>query len=165
MNRSSLFLRVIFVLLTAACMIGIFLFSCENADNSSETSGSVAEMLLCIFRPGYNDLTDSEKAALIEGLQHFVRKTAHFTAYMTMCFFASLAVGRRRLLSRGSAGTVIFCFLYACSDELHQHFVPGRACMFRDVLLDTAGGTVGILITMLLWAIISLITKKRTASS
>ena len=88
-----------------------------------------------------------------------------FQETVTMCFFASLTVGKRRPLSRGSAGIVAFCFLYACSDEIHQYFVPGRACMFRDILLDTAGGTVGILITMLLWAIISLITKKRTASS
>ena len=164
MTRSHKLLRVLFAVLTVACMIGIFLFSCENADNSSETSGSVAETLLNIFRPGFRDLPESEKEAIISGLQHFVRKTAHFTAYMTMCFFASLTVGKRRPLSRGSAGIVAFCFLYACSDEIHQYFVPGRACMFRDILLDTAGGTVGILITMLLWTLISLITKKRTAS-
>ena len=32
--------------------------------------------------------------------------------------------------------------LYACSDELHQLFVPGRAGMIRDVLIDSVGPVV-----------------------
>ena len=35
-------------------------------------------------------------------------------------------------------------FLYAVSDEIHQHFVPGRAMQARDVLIDTAGVLLGI---------------------
>ena len=157
--------RIVFILLTAACMVAIFLFSCENADNSSDTSGRVARILLSIFRPGFKDLSSEEKAVIVSGMQHFVRKAAHFTAYMALCFCASIAVGKRPLFSSGTVGVLAFCFLYAGSDEIHQYFVPGRACMFRDVLLDTAGGLTGILISMLLWLIISKIIKKRTASS
>ncbi len=36
--------------------------------------------------------------------------------------------------------TVIICFLYAISDELHQYFVPGRACRLLDIFIDTSGG-------------------------
>lgn len=35
-------------------------------------------------------------------------------------------------------------FLYAVSDEVHQHFVPGRAMQARDVLIDSAGILLGI---------------------
>lgn len=38
-----------------------------------------------------------------------------------------------------SLTTVIICFLYALSDEIHQYFVPGRACRVFDVIVDTAG--------------------------
>lgn len=33
----------------------------------------------------------------------------------------------------------IFCALYACSDEFHQYFVPGRSCKFFDVCVDSTG--------------------------
>jgi VanZ family protein len=39
-------------------------------------------------------------------------------------------------------------FLYACSDEFHQLFVPGRAGRFTDVLIDC---TVAGLITIIIW--------------
>ena len=35
--------------------------------------------------------------------------------------------------------TILICFLYALSDEIHQSFVPGRACRALDVLIDTSG--------------------------
>jgi len=37
-------------------------------------------------------------------------------------------------------------FLYACTDEFHQSFVPGRACLFRDVMIDTSGGAFAMII-------------------
>jgi VanZ family protein len=36
-------------------------------------------------------------------------------------------------------------FLYACSDEIHQLFVPNRSGELLDVLLDTFGGSLGVL--------------------
>lgn len=35
--------------------------------------------------------------------------------------------------------TIVICFLYAVSDEIHQYFVPGRACRLFDVLIDISG--------------------------
>ena len=39
---------------------------------------------------------------------------------------------------------LIVCVLYAISDEVHQMFVPGRGPGIKDVLIDSAGATVGI---------------------
>lgn len=52
--------------------------------------------------------------------------------------------------------SVLLSFLYACTDEIHQIFVPGRSAQFRDVLIDTLGASFGALITYL---IIKLFTK------
>ena len=41
---------------------------------------------------------------------------------------------------------LLFSMLYACSDELHQLFVPGRFCAFKDVMIDSSGAFVGILL-------------------
>lgn len=37
-------------------------------------------------------------------------------------------------------------FLYACTDEFHQTFVPGRSGELRDILIDTFGVLLGALI-------------------
>ena len=34
---------------------------------------------------------------------------------------------------------------YAASDELHQHFVPGRQAALTDVVIDSIGVAVGVL--------------------
>ena len=34
--------------------------------------------------------------------------------------------------------------LYAVTDEIHQYFVPGRSCEFRDICIDSAGVLCGI---------------------
>lgn len=47
--------------------------------------------------------------------------------------------------------------LYAATDEFHQMFVPGRACLATDVLIDSAGAAVGI---ALLLAIACAIEKR-----
>ena len=36
--------------------------------------------------------------------------------------------------------TIIFVFIYACSDEIHQLFIRGRSGEILDVLIDTLGG-------------------------
>ena len=52
-------------------------------------------------------------------------------------------------------------FLYACSDEFHQLFVPGRTAKFTDVLIDTSGVIVGsILIFIVILSIKKVIVKK-----
>ncbi len=43
--------------------------------------------------------------------------------------------------------SLAFVFLYACSDEFHQSFVPGRGPAFRDVLIDTSGGAFAYIVT------------------
>ena len=37
------------------------------------------------------------------------------------------------------------CVVYAVMDEIHQLFIPERAGMIADVLLDSAGAVTGIL--------------------
>ena len=46
-------------------------------------------------------------------------------------------------------GVALLVLLYAASDEFHQRFVPSRDASLRDVLIDTSGGALGLLI---LWA-------------
>ncbi len=48
--------------------------------------------------------------------------------------------------------------LYAATDEVHQLFVPGRAGLFTDVLIDATGAAIGLLLA---GSIIALVNRPR----
>lgn len=73
----------------------------------------------------------------------FVRKTSHFLEYFVLgCLFYNALKFKDRPLK-----TFLYAFaagvLYAATDELHQHFVPGRAMLAFDVMIDSAGVLLG----------------------
>ena len=140
LNKFQIFCGI----MTIAVMVCIFLFSCENADDSSDTSGNFVNLIISIFYGDYDELPLWEQEEIRGNISHFIRKTAHFTIFAALGFFAFLTSGQKKLLCKGTAAVLIFCGLYAVSDEIHQYFVPGRACMLRDMLLDTCGSLAGI---------------------
>jgi len=77
-----------------------------------------------------------------------VRKFAHATEFFVLAcaVFAALYA---TLEKKKPAITLLVCFLYSVSDEIHQYFIPGRACRLFDVGVDSAGAALGILICMI----------------
>jgi VanZ family protein len=84
------------------------------------------------------------------------RKGAHLTEYGILGLLLWRALRKpikcdpRPWSWRTAGGTILLVALYAASDEFHQRFVPGRDASVRDVVIDTIGATVALL---LLWAI------------
>jgi len=87
------------------------------------------------------------------------RKGAHLTEYaiMAFLFWRALRKPKRhdpRPWSWREAGlAVLFVAIYASTDEFHQIFVPTREASVHDVVIDTTGGALGML---LLWACFTL---------
>lgn len=75
-----------------------------------------------------------------------VRKSAHFLEYMILGILILNALGNKYNIRKIKLLAVVLVFFYASSDEIHQLFVVGREGAFRDVIIDTCGGTVGILL-------------------
>ncbi len=83
----------------------------------------------------------SSVAGLASGLGTLdlvLRKAAHAGEYAILGSLLLRAIGRE--LPSFVAGV-----LYAVSDELHQHFVPGRVGAPLDVAIDAGGVLLGIL--------------------
>ena len=136
----------IFIFLSIVCMTAIFILSAQNADKSSSTSGFFVNFFLNHFVSDFKSFS-LEKQEYIHGLVSFtIRKCAHFSAYALTGFCVSGSFPKFRLKSLNFPKALAICFVYACTDEFHQHFVPGRSCEFRDVMIDTAGALTGILI-------------------
>lgn len=105
----------------------IFWFSSRNASQSTMQSDS----FLFLF------------PFLQEDIARFViRKLAHFTIY-TLLGFCVYRSFKEPCSIRAFGIAILFCFLYACTDEFHQFFIAGRSAQFRDVLIDTCGAFVG----------------------
>lgn len=126
-------------------MLLIFIGSADSA--SVSRSSRIIEPILHWLIPSLPD--DAVGTCVL-----LVRKCAHITEY---AFFAILvwralrkhtSADRRPWTWREPKWTLLIVFAYACLDEIHQVFVPGRGPSVYDVLLDTLGGALGL---FLLW--------------
>ena len=139
--------KVFKLMLLILWMILIFCFSNQRADDSSKLSDGVIVKVASIFVK--DNLTDNKKDELIDKYTFIIRKTAHFSVYLI------LGILSINLLSSFNIKHIImfsslFCFIYACTDEFHQLFVNGRAGRFTDVLIDTSGGVIMLLIVFII---------------
>ncbi|MGN0625869.1 MAG: VanZ family protein [Oscillospiraceae bacterium] len=148
-NRKEIFRRFLPWALTLLWMGLIFSFSSQNAEQSSHLSGQTAFHTAFWFWPGFSELSAEEQAVWVENAQFLVRKTAHFLVYAVLgalLYWSASSLKqswRRKVVCAWSVGTV-----YAIGDEIHQLFVSGRSGQLRDVLLDSAGTAVGILLAL-----------------
>ncbi|GAB6988097.1 hypothetical protein JCM16418A_01470 [Paenibacillus pini] len=96
-------------------------------------------------------MKDSGAAGLIEFL---IRKLAHVVEYAILggLLFQLLRKGLRFSVSISFFLALLFCVLYASSDEIHQLFTAGRNPKMADVYLDTAGACLGMsLVSLFSW--------------
>lgn len=150
----------ILLLLTLIWMGVIFWFSSRNAAESSSLSRSLLRGILSVIVPHWEQRSAAEQVKVIRAVHTLFRKLGHFSEFtvlglllaMTLRLFFRPEQIRRQSHPRltGIALPVLLAFLYACSDEIHQRFVAGRSCEFRDVCIDIAGAFCGILCCMLL---------------
>ena len=129
-------------LVAAAAVAGIIIhFSAEPAGVSDETSRGVLRTILEFFFGESNEET-------IVFYDHFIRKAAHFTLFAALGFSLAAALVNQDRLPRFWPALIAGA-LFAVSDEVHQYFVPGRSCEFRDMMIDFSGIVTGALVVTL----------------
>ena len=136
--------RVLFTVLTVLWMLAIFWFSDQPAKQSTEMSHRVGHLVGEWIVPGYEGWTPPQKDAFAAAIDYPVRKAAHASEYAVLAVLFLFTFWNFNDKKRINIWVLLAVFLYAVSDELHQYFVPGRAAKLTDVLIDTAGGLVGV---------------------
>lgn len=124
-----------YLVFTILWMAVIFYFSSESGDISSMNNLFAVRIL---ERIGF----DSAFLRRMD-INFWIRKAAHLTEY----FILGMLLYRTYetyLYGGYAASASATGFLYALSDEFHQHFVSGRQPSFRDVLIDTSGVLLGV---------------------
>ena len=153
--------KTVLFILTVGCMAAIFLFSAQKASVSNKTSEGFIESVVRFFDFD-KTLSDSEISEIAESAAHCVRKAAHFSIFAVLGFFTLLLLLQFDFsVKRSAVITVIWAFIYACSDEIHQCFVPGRSAQVSDVLIDTAGAFCGMAAALLVYTVLKKIILKQ----
>ena len=149
-NKKLFILRILFTTITLLWMGLIFFFSSQDGSASGNTSSGFVDIAIKIFHPDFSSLDPSKQESILNIWSLVIRKAAHFTIFGILgllFFFTIFSYGVRRYIYIYS---VLSTCLYACTDELHQMFVSGRAGAITDVLIDTSGSIVFLLITFLI---------------
>lgn len=138
----------------------ISLASSQPADESSKLSGGLTHLVFGTLWGWFSPEGQEMSVQLFETFEFVVRKGAHIVAFFVLGFCTAntvrqLSSNRRRVfwiaLLWGSA--------YGALDEFHQTFVPGRAGMWQDWLLDTIGALLGV------WVVLRFVWRKKEQNS
>lgn len=139
--------RKIYIIISAvallAVLVTIFILSAQNGEQSSSTSGFFTELIEAIFGQPANE-------AIIRTLAHFCEFAG--LGFLMCNFIFALKDKLKPFLS------ILFSVSYALTDEIHQIFVPERACQLSDLAVDSAGIVLGVTV---FYIIISIIKHKK----
>jgi VanZ family protein len=144
MSRGRIFLK--YWLPVILWMSVIFTASADRA--SMQHSSRIIEPILRWLFPHLADAT-------VHHVVYFARKCAHLTEYgiLALLFWRALGGAKQpapRPWQWREAFLILGCIaLYGGSDEIHQIFVPKREARFEDVLIDTSGAALGLLVLWL----------------
>lgn len=133
----------------------IYAFSAQPDTESVRVSGRVSYRIVESVNGVFHlEMTDAQIEERAHSIDFPVRKAAHMTefAILALLFLFTVTLRETPEGSRGAsrlfryAGALAFTLFVAIADEVHQRFVPGRAGCVADVLIDTFGGFLGLLV-------------------
>ena len=142
---------IIFGILLVIWTLVIFSMSNMNTQESNGKSKFVIYKVLTYSIEAVNKLgitnkhpSDEKIYQVIDLLNKPLRKVAHATEYFVLIILLLITLKSTGMDNRKVfLMSLLFCFLYACSDEFHQSFVSGRTAQFTDSLIDFLGAIIG----------------------
>ncbi len=128
-------LRKVLLVLIVLWMITVFMLSNQSGEGSGSLSLAVTKWIF------HND-------AVAERMEPFIRKCAHMAEYAfgAMLFYSYCLTYEKMNPRKQVLFAICATVLYAITDEIHQLFVNDRAGQILDVLIDSAGAGLGVLI-------------------
>ena len=141
----------ILLLITFLNMAFIFYHSAKNAESSLGESKKIANTIVATVqgedKSVGKELENIEYRQAVNRMNKRMRDCLHALEYFPMGFcltllFAINLKGKHKVMPSSVAALGI-SLLYAVSDEVHQHFVPGRTFQLIDIAHDAMGFCAG----------------------
>lgn len=146
MKTNQKFKQIVSWLAVLVWMTMIFYLSSQTAQASNSLSKIVTSIILRIINIfGLVSIETSMVQNWVDLLNNTVREYAHGAIFFILVLFVCNAFSKSGLQGwRLYTYSFVFCMAYACLDEMHQMFVPGRGAEAKDVITDCAGAFLGL---------------------
>ena len=142
--------NILNIILIIIWLFIIFSFSAEDATKSEHRSDEV--IINAVETITREEIPENQRQKIIDEYIVIVRKSAHFFLYFILAILVFTLYKRIfGLNSKSFIYTIIFCFIYACSDEIHQLFINGRTARIFDIFVDTSGALLSTTILTLIF--------------
>lgn len=175
--------KYIYLFMLFLWMVLIFSFSAKNAEASSNDSHRISIWLGKMVIQDFEEMSPEKQEEFIEFIELPIRKGAHASEYAVLAMLSFLTIAswkddieykkqvfykidrkkqisvKKMLIISWSIATI-----YACTDEFHQLFVPGRSGQVMDVCIDSMGAAIGLIIMMMVLRIWKKKIKRRRIS-
>jgi VanZ family protein len=87
----------------------------------------------------------------------WIPRAYHFIIFFLLAFFIIATIkGNKKLTTKQLVIILILSVIFAILDEIHQSFIPYRDASIRDILIDS----IGIFISLLIYALIDWKSRK-----
>lgn len=161
--RTKKRIRIVMLLFIVLWMAVIFRFSMD----SGAQSHTLSDLCVTIFNKLVYHFTGKDLKIAISA-QHYLwielcfRKLAHMFIYFVLAISVMLFLYTFNMnMYLRMLFSLLFCFIYALSDEFHQLFVDGRGASLFDAFIDTSGAVLGIIAALIIYCIAYTLFYKR----
>lgn len=148
-------IRLIMILFIVIWMLVIFRFSMDTSIESHTLSDMCVQIFnKLVYHFTGKDLTIAISPSHYMWIELCFRKLAHMFIYFILSISIMIFLYTFQISMFKRMGiSLVFCFIYALSDEFHQLFVDGRGASFFDAMIDTSGAFLGILCALIFYCI------------
>lgn len=136
--------KIIYSILLIIWLLIIFVFSNQNGTISGGNSSGIIYSTLDIIYNIFNISKDNIYEVL-SIIHNPIRECAHVFEYFVLAFLTFKTLESFNVKENKYIITILFCFLSASLDEIHQLFIVGRAFEYYDILMDTLGSILMLL--------------------
>ena len=148
------------LLLIILWMILVFSFSNQTSTKSSGLSGKLTTKIVNVLHIT-EGCSEEDSKIVISNIEHIIRKVAHYSIYALGGFLIYFEMSLYKIPFKIKLpATQLIGTIYACTDEMHQSFVPGRSAEIRDVIIDSCGIFAGIIVATIVLLIIDKIVAQ-----
>ena len=153
--------KIVSIIAVLIWMSIIFGFSNQQGEGSGNTSKKISKVIVQMIDIQHR-YSEQEKDKLIEIVEPILRKVAHLTIYAIGGIVIANCVwqfcDKEKMTIEISTGVGV---MYAISDEIHQLMVDGRSGNVRDVIIDSIGILIGIMVFLLIKGVFRKNVKKK----
>ena len=158
---------VIIILSVLALLNALFIYhnSSQTRVDSRKISKGLSSQIVEITDKSYADKEYAQQMKTVYKTETQLRRYAHVIEFATLafllCLIGLIAPTRAGWMTLFTAVAYLVSIGYGFLDEWHQIFVDGRAFSRNDIVSDTFGCTIGMILAVLVYSVYLIIKRNK----